>query len=485
MQFAVDLVAVALAAVIVSRAVSGPSVDPRIAHLSTTAVTGAVLAGVAAVALAGARAQQYGRSVWIAAALGFYAVVCLPLGAIGPRSLHESPGPLVALIVGQVVVAIMLLVAHWVPAGRARRGPWITAAAAVVIAAAAGAVAGSPAAVTLLDTPGVRTAVALGWIAAAACALVAGVLERNRVVWRIGLGLAVLAAAQLHEAVVRADFAAPSLVAAALQLVGAIGVLWASVRRLRGEVSGLLTERDLQRAELREAVQHVERAAALARERDHELANGLAGLAGIAYLLDQPIERSDGDGAALRSAVLAEIARLHALLKQAPQRPHPGVGPFASLDLVAVLDELVALRRGAGEDVELIVERPLWACADRDAVVQVVTNLLVNCARHAPGSRVRVYAHRDGGRIAVEVHDDGPGAPPGSEDTLIDEGVTGAETGGTGLGLAVSRRLLAAQGGELRVLPMTGRGFRVRCTLPEESSMRPGGARNVAGRMAS
>jgi two-component system OmpR family sensor kinase len=102
-------------------------------------------------------------------------------------------------------------------------------------------------------------------------------------------------------------------------------------------------------------------------------------------------------------------------------------------------------------------------------VAQVVTNLLANCARHAPGSRIEVRARHDDGFLVVEVYDDGPGAPAGSEETLVEEGVTGAVTGGSGLGLSVSRRLLAAQGGGMRVLPMTGRGFRVRCTLPAAS----------------
>jgi two-component system OmpR family sensor kinase len=150
-----------------------------------------------------------------------------------------------------------------------------------------------------------------------------------------------------------------------------------------------------------------------------------------------------------------------------------------------VLTELVALRRAGGLDIELFGNGPLLVRADRDAVAQAVTNLLVNCARHAPGSHVEVNVRQDGEQVVVEVRDDGPGGPPGSEDALVEQGVTGARTGGSGLGLAVSRCLLTAHGGDLRVLPTTGRGFRVRCTLPAGSATRSGGARDRDERVRS
>jgi two-component system OmpR family sensor kinase len=136
-----------------------------------------------------------------------------------------------------------------------------------------------------------------------------------------------MAAAQLHGAVVRAGFAKPTVAAAGLWLVGATGVLAAALRSPRRSVTGLLSEREHQHAALHEAAGHVERAAALARERDHELANGLAGLAGIAYLLEQPAERSDEEGAALCSAVLDELARLHSMLG----RPLPSPARIGAL----------------------------------------------------------------------------------------------------------------------------------------------------------
>jgi two-component system OmpR family sensor kinase len=346
--------------------------------------------------------------------------------------------------------------AHWVPAGPRRGIPWIAAGVALAIAILVSALNDVAALVHPLAGPSVRTAIAVAWLLAAIGPLLGGLRAHDRTMWRVGLGLAVMAAAQLHDAVARTGLAEGSLVATALQFVGAVGVLSAALRNLRGEVTGLLGEREQQRAELREAAERVERAAVLARERDHELANGLAGLAGIAYLLGQPVEHSGSDGAALRSAVLAELGRLHTLLAQSAQPPGGTVRPGGCFDLGAALGELVALHRAAGHPIELVANGSLPVRGDRDAVAQVLTNLLVNCARHAPGSRVRVQARHE-------------------SDHLRDEGIIGAATGGSGLGLFVSRRLVVEQGGDLHVLPTAGRGFRVGFTLPvARTTTRPG-----------
>ena len=463
LAFIVDLGAIGTAALMSLVGVTALGIDPRTAHLSLTALTVAVLAGVAVIAAVGGRAQRDGRFAWVGSALGLFAVVCLPLSALGPSTLQRSSGLLAALVTAQVAVGILLLFAGLAPGRPGRPAPWVAGGVALGLAVAAGVIGDRVPWGAVLEDATARGGVAVGWVVAALAALHDGLRRGDSTDWRIGLGLAVIATAQLHEVVVRASFANPSVIAVGLWFVGATGALAAALRSLRRSVTGLVSEREQHRAALQEAVGYVERAAALARERDHELANGLAGLAGIAYLLDQPVERSDG--AALRSAVLAELARLHAMLAQPPARCTVGPGVASTFDLGVVLVELVALRRAAGQDLELVVDDPLSARGDRDAVVQVMTNLLVNCARHAPGSHVLVQARQEADHVSVEVRDDGPGAPSVS-DGVRDRGVTGADVGGSGLGLSVSRRLAAEQGGDLEVVPTGGRGFLARFTIP-------------------
>jgi two-component system OmpR family sensor kinase len=237
-------------------------------------------------------------------------------------------------------------------------------------------------------------------------------------------------------------------------------------------------EQDRQQAAPRHAILDGERAAAAA-ERDHELASGLAGLAGVAYLLDRP--GAPADGAELRSAVLEEITRLHNMLAR-PERPGED-GPF---DVSATLSELVVLRSATGMRVDLDARHNLVAARGRGAFAQAVTNLLNNCGRHAPGSAVRLRAFETGDRVVVEVRDDGPGVPYGREQQVLERGVTAGATGGSGLGLYLSARLVREQGGDLHVLPRKPqqRGFAVRLELPRDLD-RDRGARAAAVQRAA
>jgi two-component system OmpR family sensor kinase len=307
----------------------------------------------------------------------------------------------------------------------------------------------------------VQVTIALGWSAAAVLTIVTGVRQRQPTTWRIGFGLAIVGAAQSYRTIAGVELAEPDLLFGGLALLGFFVVLAGSACRFRGVVTALFSERDRQRTELGEARRHAQLAADLAAERDHELANGLAGLSGIAFLLDQPADTINRP--ALRSAVLAELSRLHAMLLG----PANGSGA-PSYDAAAVVTELAALRRVAGTDIEVETDGDLRVAGERDALAQALTNLLANCERHAPGSPVRIWARRRDLDVVVDVRDEGPGIPRGTEKTVLERGVTVGAAGGTGLGLDVSARLLDEQGGSLRILPRRPDqpGFSARLALP-------------------
>jgi signal transduction histidine kinase len=70
---------------------------------------------------------------------------------------------------------------------------------------------------------------------------------------------------------------------------------------------------------------------------------------------------------------------------------------------------------------------------------------------------VSVAAGRSDGQVEVRVRDDGPGIAPGEEEAIFAPGARGDRQvdghRGTGLGLALSRRLARAAGGDVRVAP--------------------------------
>ncbi|HWS57901.1 MAG TPA: ATP-binding protein [Actinotalea sp.] len=146
--------------------------------------------------------------------------------------------------------------------------------------------------------------------------------------------------------------------------------------------------------------------------------------------------------------------------------------------LVAVVDDLLARSRrsqgGTTEAVRLleVVHQqqeewgPSFAAAQRSLVVdiapgtavlatpgalaQVIATLLENSLRHGAGTTtVRSRSSGAGGAVVVEVGDQGPGVPDELAPRIFEREVTSGA--GTGLGLALARDLVAADGGRLEL----------------------------------
>ena len=148
-----------------------------------------------------------------------------------------------------------------------------------------------------------------------------------------------------------------------------------------------------------------------------------------------------------------------------------GVKPVSqSLDTIgwfaSSVDDLALMRAGLlGEDAATVF-------GDADRLTQMLRNLLENSARYTePGGRVRVAVRREGERVAIEVDDSAPGVPREALARLferfyrVDESRSRAN-GGAGLGLAISRSIAAAHGGEIAAAPSPLGGLRVSIRLP-------------------
>ena len=106
--------------------------------------------------------------------------------------------------------------------------------------------------------------------------------------------------------------------------------------------------------------------------------------------------------------------------------------------------------------------------ADRQRLVQVLNNLLANAARHSPESApIRIAAEREGLDVAVSVADEGRGIAPDQLGQLFRKyTAAGDREGGVGggLGLAICKGLVEAQGGRIRA-ESGGVGFGARFTF--------------------
>ena len=109
--------------------------------------------------------------------------------------------------------------------------------------------------------------------------------------------------------------------------------------------------------------------------------------------------------------------------------------------------------------------------ADRRRIVQVLTNLLANAARHAPeSSPIRIAAAREDAHVAVAVADEGRGVAPELLPQLFNKHAgagDGGTTAGHGLGLAICKGLVEAHGGRIWADSAgAGRGTTVTFTIP-------------------
>ncbi|MDP9134205.1 MAG: HAMP domain-containing histidine kinase, partial [Actinomycetota bacterium] len=205
----------------------------------------------------------------------------------------------------------------------------------------------------------------------------------------------------------------------------------------------------------------------------HELRTPIFSLGGFVELLrDEDV--SEDERRDFLDEIAQQVERLQKLAVDLLDLSRLDSGSLAldveTVDL-AELAELVAREFKPatiehGTDLQLqLADDGVAARCDRERVVQIVRILLDNALRHTPaGTTVRVSAGVDSAGTALTVADEGPGLPAGRP--VFDRFVTGGESQGAGLGLAIARELAERMGGSLRASE-NGRGATFTLELPE------------------
>jgi signal transduction histidine kinase len=143
------------------------------------------------------------------------------------------------------------------------------------------------------------------------------------------------------------------------------------------------------------------------------------------------------------------------------------------VELRELIDDAVAAMRApaAERGVHIAAELPegeVIARANAEKVQRVLFNLIQNAIRHTPADgSVTVRARAGTGDVEVEVVDDGEGIAGGEEERVFEpfyRGDEAREDDGAGLGLAISRAIVEAHGGEIWLEPGSP-GTRVHFTL--------------------
>jgi PAS domain S-box-containing protein len=269
------------------------------------------------------------------------------------------------------------------------------------------------------------------------------------------------------------------------------------VDALREERARLETEVDRRTGELREAVRALEESS---RRKDnflanvsHELRTPLVTVLGYAELLATgklgPISDPQRNALAVIGSsgrrLKGFIEELLALERHELTRSQLAVAPFEIGDLLTQASLALAPRfaeRGLRLRARVARGTPP-AHGDRERVLQVIVNLLVNAERYSPDRavvRAAAARGREGG-VVVAVTDRGPGIAPEHLPQIFerlyqvrDDRSAKHKGGALGLGLALVKSIVEAHGGTVSVRSRVGLGTRFRFTLP--ATAQPGAA---------
>jgi two-component system OmpR family sensor kinase len=215
----------------------------------------------------------------------------------------------------------------------------------------------------------------------------------------------------------------------------------------------------------------------LLRDISHELRSPLARMRVAVGLARQP----PADLPRQLDRLEREIERLDALISQVLKlaRLHGTDAPYERevFDVEEVIEEVVrdANFEGAVKNctVELKGATNSTARGNRELLRSAVENVLRNAVRYSPpGASVEVNLERTAAGLSILIRDRGPGVPAGDLERIFEPFYRVAESrdrdsGGEGIGLAITSQVMKAHGGTARANNHSGGGLEVRLSLPQ------------------
>jgi len=230
-------------------------------------------------------------------------------------------------------------------------------------------------------------------------------------------------------------------------------------------------------AALQARARHAERLAELGTLTGglaHEIKNPLSTVQLNLQLLAEDISPDDPAyprlSARLRT-VTQETARLREILDDFLRYAGRMELDRRTTDLNALLEELVDffIPQAQLQRVQLRLQThqaPVLAAVDPKLIKQAVLNLMINALQAMPdGGELMLSVSIENGAAVIQVTDTGPGIPADAVDKIF-QAYYSTKRGGTGLGLAMTRRIVEEHGGKLGVTSEAGKGSRFSIRLP-------------------
>ncbi|MCB9931888.1 MAG: PAS domain S-box protein [Planctomycetes bacterium] len=239
-----------------------------------------------------------------------------------------------------------------------------------------------------------------------------------------------------------------------------------TVRLFTGVVRDLTVEKRMQKKlQEQEALAAIGQMAAVVA---HEVKNPLAGIAGVIQVLRGRYAKDSGEHQ-IMGEVLTRIDALVETLQDLLLYARPRDLKLADVPLNELLAETARLLAADPRSHDVKVEMPATECrlkVDVDYLREALLNIYLNAAQAMQGKgEIRTELHNDEELCILRIADTGPGIPPEVRHRVFEPFFT-TKGRGTGLGLALVKRVIERHGGEVAIdCPPEG-GTVVTLTLP-------------------
>ncbi|HUO59450.1 MAG TPA: ATP-binding protein [Candidatus Acidoferrales bacterium] len=244
----------------------------------------------------------------------------------------------------------------------------------------------------------------------------------------------------------------------------------------RGQpIGALLTMRDVESVRrIENEIELSHRLASIGRLTSgvaHEVKNPINAIVIHLEILRERMIQLDPDTRRHMDIITKEIHRLDRVVKTLVDFTRPVELKLADLDLRALASDVVALAapEAGKHNVQIedqSSERELRVRVDNDLVRQAVLNVVINGIQAMPdGGTLTVTSRAVGEAAVLEIHDEGTGIPPELRDKIFNLYFT-TKSSGSGIGLAMTYRVMQLHNGALDFASEPGQGTTFRLQFP-------------------
>jgi len=246
------------------------------------------------------------------------------------------------------------------------------------------------------------------------------------------------------------------------------------------ELGALLTMRDMESVRKIEGEIEVSRRMAnigkLTSGVAHEVKNPINSIVVHLEILRNKLDQPDVDTQRHLDVIDAEIQRLDRVVQTLVDFTRPVELQLAETDLRTLVEQVAFVAKPDCERQGVHLEagigsEPLRAKVDIDLMKQALLNIVINAAQamEENGGTLTLRALRSNGEAQIEIQDTGPGIPPAIRDKIFNLYFT-TKKSGSGIGLAITYRILQLHNGSVHFDTRSGEGTTFYLNLPLVSS---------------